>query len=279
MSEILGKRLKLLRKKNNVSQMQLMEQLGLKDPGTISKWENNRLEPGRDKIVKIAQMFHVTVDYLMGFADDPKSFIVPKQSTHDIVTSGFNVMYEQFPAGVPKDFFLEIKNVMREEDPEAFKEEFGEISNVSQIDGVEMVPVVSNVIQVSAGNGNAYPQVEWDVAEYMPIPKTDLGAYSWQGAKFNIITVEGDSMEPYINDGDKLLFAEGIEVGPGEVAVVSYNDTLMVKGVLQNKDGTVTLISFNKNFKDRVIDTAQHDFYVLGKALRVISSKKIPSTI
>ena len=142
-----------------------------------------------------------------------------------------------------------------------------------------MVPVVSNVIQVSAGNGNAYPQVEWDVAEYMPIPKTDLGAYSWQGAKFNIITVEGDSMEPYINDGDKLLFAEGIEVGPGEVAVVSYNDTLMVKGVLQNKDGTVTLISFNKNFKDRVIDTAQHDFYVLGKALRVISSKKIPSTI
>ena len=86
-------------------------------------------------------------------------------------------------------------------------------------------------------------------------------------------------MEPYICNGDRLLFASGIDVGPGEVAVVSYNDRLWVKGILENKDGTVTLISFNKNYPDRIIDPQQHDFHILGKALRVVSSKKIPSTI
>ena len=154
-----------------------------------------------------------------------------------------------------------------------------EISNASHIDDVLMVPVVSSLIQVSAGNGNIYPQIDWEIAGYMPVPRSELIAYSWQGAKFNIITADGDSMEPYISDGDKLLFAEGVDVGPGEVAVVSYDGALLVKGVLQNKDGTVTLISFNKDFKDRIIDPAEHDFYILGKALRVVSSKRIPGTI
>ena len=63
------------------------------------------------------------------------------------------------------------------------------------------------------------------------------------------------------------------------MAVVSYNDALLVKGVLRNNDGTITLISFNKKFGDRIIDPEQHSFRVLGKALRVVSSRKIPGTI
>lgn len=276
MSEIFGKRLKALRKQHNVSQIELMEQLGLKDPGTISKWENNRLEPGRDKIVKLSHLFHVTADYLMDLTDDPKTFIPPKQSTRDIVENGFNVMYDQLE-DIPQDFYTEIKNVIKENDPDAYAEEFA--PTASHIEGVRMVPVVSNIIQVSAGNGNLYPEINWEISGYMPVPESDLMGYTWQGAKYNIITVDGNSMEPYINDGDRLLFAEGIEAGPGEVAVVSYDNALRVKGVLQNKDGTITLISFNKAFPDRVIDPAEHDFHVLGKALRVISSRKIPSTI
>lgn len=73
MSELFAEHLRKLRKKAGITHAKMAEGLGLKDPGTISKWENNRLEPGRDKIVKIAQMFGVTPNYLLGVNETGKS--------------------------------------------------------------------------------------------------------------------------------------------------------------------------------------------------------------
>ncbi len=62
---MLGDKLKKLRETNNLSQQQLAEKLGM-SPSGVGMWEQNRRQPDNETIKKIAQLFGVTTDYLLG---------------------------------------------------------------------------------------------------------------------------------------------------------------------------------------------------------------------
>lgn len=61
----LGKNIKELRLGKNLNQLQFCEIFKVSH-GTISKWENGKLEPDCDTIVEIAKYFNVSTDYLLG---------------------------------------------------------------------------------------------------------------------------------------------------------------------------------------------------------------------
>lgn len=61
-----GDKLKELRKNNNISQEKLGEYLNVTSTAIYS-WEINRTQPSIENIVKIADFFNVTTDYLLGF--------------------------------------------------------------------------------------------------------------------------------------------------------------------------------------------------------------------
>jgi hypothetical protein len=63
------------------------------------------------------------------------------------------------------------------------------------------------------------------------MPAADLIGYTWQGAKYTIMTADGSSMEPFIRSGEKVLFAEGIDLGIGDVGVFSLNGRLLIRGL------------------------------------------------
>ena len=63
-----AERLKELRLENNLGQIELAEKLGV-SKGAISLWENDIHEPLLSYIVKIAQFFDVSSDYLIGLED------------------------------------------------------------------------------------------------------------------------------------------------------------------------------------------------------------------
>lgn len=274
----IGDRIKERRDTLNISQETLANMTGL-SKNSIFLYEKGDRIPTADNLKKIANMLGTTTAYLVGDSKTPRPIVNHNLSKSEQLEYALGSVEDDLDVSI-WDIYNSSKKLIKEYDPEGYKEEFGtETPNAHSIDNVVQVPVIDGVISVSAGDGNDYPNITWNEVGTMPIPKDDLIGYSWQGAQYRIISVDGDSMEPYICNGDKLLFASGIDVGPGEVAVVSYNDRLWVKGILENKDGTITLISFNKNYPDRIIDPQQHDFHILGKALRVVSSKKIPSTI
>ena len=58
-------RLKELRKNKRVSQLKLAMDLNM-NQNTISRYETGEREPGINEIIKIADYFGVTVDYLLG---------------------------------------------------------------------------------------------------------------------------------------------------------------------------------------------------------------------
>lgn len=65
---IIGKRIKELRLERSVSQAKLAKAVGV-DKRAIIYWEQEVNEPKASYIVKLAEFFSVTTDYLLGLED------------------------------------------------------------------------------------------------------------------------------------------------------------------------------------------------------------------
>lgn len=66
-----GKKLKMLRKKSGLTQANLAKKLNI-SPSTVGMYEQGRREPDSAMLVKIADFFSVSVDYLIDFKKDRK---------------------------------------------------------------------------------------------------------------------------------------------------------------------------------------------------------------
>ena len=58
-------RIKYLRLARELNQVQLAERLGVKKQ-SVSNWENDNIMPSIDMLIRIADFFHVSTDYLLG---------------------------------------------------------------------------------------------------------------------------------------------------------------------------------------------------------------------
>ncbi len=61
----IGEKLKMLRQQNQLTQSKLAETLGV-STGAIGLWELDKREPDYDILLKISNLFHVSIDYLLG---------------------------------------------------------------------------------------------------------------------------------------------------------------------------------------------------------------------
>lgn len=62
---MLEERLKLLRNQNNMTQKELARELGI-SPSTVGMYEKGNRTPAPDMLKKIAKLFDVSIDYLLG---------------------------------------------------------------------------------------------------------------------------------------------------------------------------------------------------------------------
>lgn len=68
----ISNRLVQLRKEHNLSREELSKKIGV-SYSTVSKYETGSREPDLDMINRLAELFDVTTDYLIGRSDHPKS--------------------------------------------------------------------------------------------------------------------------------------------------------------------------------------------------------------
>lgn len=62
---MLGQRINELRIAMGWSQVQLAEKLNISKQ-TVSNWENDNIQPSIEMLVRLAKLFHVSTDYLLG---------------------------------------------------------------------------------------------------------------------------------------------------------------------------------------------------------------------
>lgn len=66
----LGARIRLLRDKNKIERQQLADGIGI-TYHALSKYETDEREPDFGVLLKLADYFNVSTDYLLGRTDDP----------------------------------------------------------------------------------------------------------------------------------------------------------------------------------------------------------------
>ncbi len=67
---MLGQRINELRLAFGWNQVQLAEKLNISKQ-TVSNWENDNIQPSIEMLVRIAKLFHVSTDYLLGLDNIP----------------------------------------------------------------------------------------------------------------------------------------------------------------------------------------------------------------
>ena len=184
--EQLGDRVRKLREGRNMTQTELSEILGMKTYTTVSKWEKNENFPKGKDLKKLAEIFNVTSDYLLGLADSKLGKITAQSEKNEIIS-----IYEQLEEQRQEKVLDFAKEQLEEQE----NSNIISIFNKPQDDEDYITDYVEGL--VAAGRG-----IFQDDNLHMEVR---LRANDVPNEYDTIAKVAGDSMEPLIEDND-LLF-------------------------------------------------------------------------
>lgn len=94
-----AERLKQLRRQRNISQQMLSIQLGVNQT-TISGWEIANREPSYEMLARIADLFGVSADYLIGRCESPLG-MSPSHTPYIEATVHEQALVRAYPARLP----------------------------------------------------------------------------------------------------------------------------------------------------------------------------------
>ena len=127
----------------------------------------------------------------------------------------------------------------------------------------EWIDVPRYAVGASAGPG-ALPGEENSYDSFR-FSRRWLAEQGLEKAKLSAITVEGDSMEPLLNDGDEILVDLSPQPYRDGIHVVRMGDTLMVKRVASAGGGRFSLLSQNLAYPP--VSVAAEDIEIIGRVV------------
>lgn len=241
---MIGDILKELRLKRQLTSEQLCERLGIKG-GSYRNYERNDRKPDYDTLVKLADFYGVSTDYILGRPNakapkDPFDEIeTVDEMEKDLIKEWLNLDEKS------RKSFLDVlrKIVIKEE-----------ARNKPVIEKAKYLLRHLSCHKVSAGFGfNLNDDDNWQEAEVYEVPEVHTADFA--------VEVDGDSMEPVYCDGDILLVKSTPVIDRGDVGVFTLNSCGYVKELGKNQ-----LISYNEKYKP-INFSADDDMTCWGKVL------------
>lgn len=257
----IGERIKKLREEqkfyngHKLTGAFLAKQMGITQ-AYQSAIELGKRDPSRELLNAYASFFNVSVDYLLGNTDAPRSS---------------SPAAPQNPAE---------KTTQQADAPEsAQRPKMGRAAspNASYV-STTAVPLLSRDFAASCGCGNGYFDLEAMAEGVVYVLSSSLRYYDDLRPPF-AVRVEGDSMqEAGITEDSIIVVNPADEVRSGDPAFVIWNDSWFVKWVIWDRDGAVTLKSSNPAYDPIHIDKelAQDAgwFRVVGKVVATVKEDK-----
>lgn len=231
-----GSNLVSLRKSKNISRKELAEMLDIPYT-TLRNYEADQREPGHKFLIKVANLFSVSVDELIGNA--------LKNDTPSLSNEALQVAIDYSDLDKPGKRAV---RVTLDDQRRRVKEETNKRNN-----SVDFIYLPWNDQPASAGAGfdlDDEQMVEWKVILNELTRKADF-----------CLDVQGDSMEPKFFDGDTILVRRQPSVDIGEIGLFIVDGKGYVK-----KQGPDRLISLNSTNIDIYPDEFS-DVRCVGKVL------------
>lgn len=251
--EQLGGRIRKLRESRNMTQTELSEILGMKTYTTVSKWEKNENFPKGKDLKKLAEIFNVTSDYLLGLSDTKLGKITTQNEHSEILT-----IYNQLEEPKQEKVLSYAKDQLEEQESSNIISMFDKY----QDDEDYITDYVEGL--VAAGHGtfqedNLHMEVRLRVED---VPED----YD------TIAKVAGDSMEPMIEDNDLLFIKVTNQVDINDIGIFQINGKNFVKKLKRDYNGGWYLQSLNNSYEEIHL-TENDDIRTIGEVVSVYREK------
>lgn len=247
--EQLGDRVRKLREGRNMTQTELSEILGMKTYTTVSKWEKNENFPKGKDLKKLAEIFNVTSDYLLGLADSKLGKITAQSEKNEIIS-----IYDQLEEQRQEKVLDFAKEQLEEQE----NSNIISIFNKPQDDEDYITDYVEGL--VAAGHGtfqedNLHMEVR-------------LRANDVPNEYDTIAKVAGDSMEPLIEDNDLLFIRVASQIDINSIGIFQVNGKNFVKKLKRDYDGSWYLQSLNNSYEEIHL-TENDDIRTIGEVVEI----------
>ena len=235
---MLGTRIKNLAKMHGLSVTEVERMSGVGER-QITRWDKN--SPSFEKVLAVCDCLHITVEELLEREPVKDNRISEKYSALD--DHGKKI----------------VSNLLDSEYERCLSKE----------DKVVEIKYIRHYLSSPAAGTNG--QVEGE--DYEDIPRTS----DCPGDADYCLTVNGDSMSPYIEDGSMVYVKRDAPLSDMDVGVFCVDGATYVKQYARSYDGSVYLLSANPKREDMNLMINRDStigLYYLGK---VLLKKKLPS--
>ena len=240
--------LKALRESENLTQEEFGGLFGIKKT-TYQGYESGKREPDSDFWIAVAEKYNVSIDYLMGFTDDQKR---SKYATPSALDQKYAAL---------DDYGRRIVDLVMDAETDRVRAQAAEVE--TQV--IDLGTIRRYLYSPAAGPDGM------SVNDYEDIPREkDMP----READY-CIDVSGDSMEPYLHDGQLIFVARDRQVDRLDVGVWYYQGGTYVKQ-LDKREDAIYLLSANPDREAanlRIPYESEHDLRCYGKVLGI---KKLP---
>ncbi len=227
-------------------QKEFAKTLGI-PPNTYGGYENGQREPKIEFWVMLADKYKVAIDWLMGFSDDPHK---TKYEAKSVIDERYSALDAHGKRLVDAVMDIELGRV---EEPAPKIIDLGTIRKY--------------LSRPAAGVGGLVEGEDYeDIPRTLEMPKN---------ADFCLV-VSGDSMEPYIKDGELIFVNETAPLHDLDVGVFFVDGATYVKQYAPSYDGSLYLLSANPYRESAnlyIPKDGTHSVQYFGK---VILNKKLP---
>ena len=230
----LNERIQSLRVKCNMTQKDLSDSIDV-SVVSISGWESGSRKPSAEAIISLSKVFGVTTDYLLGVISNPeKDALLLSQNEKNLL---FNYRLLDKHGRKAVDTLCAIEK--------------------SRIETEHIAPVIKNSDIATCKNRST---------RYIPRYITPAAAGSsvpLDGDDFEMILVDdtipaeadfavgiqGNSMYPYINDGDTVYVKKVNELSVGDVGIFCVDGEMYCKQYYIDDERNLTLVSANPRLR------------------------------
>lgn len=224
--------LKTIREEKGLSRKDVAEKAGIPYT-TYVKYETGEREPVLSSLIKLADFYQISLDYLVGRAPQTNPFAMLDLQV-DIGEEAVMGQYMQ----LPKEWRRILLEVMKQLGDAAERGERG--GRIKKQPNPYLIKLHQN--KASAGFGyDLSSEDEWDEIEIAATPQAIAADFA--------VEIDGDSMEPDFHDGDIALVRFDPDVPIGKVGLFVLDGMGYIK-----ERGKKCLISRNPAYEDLKLD-------------------------
>jgi SOS-response transcriptional repressor LexA len=229
-----GQRLKSLRAERNLTQQNLGDAVGVSTV-TIRAWERNAKKPAMDALLSLGRALNISIDTLLDFhLENTPNYALVLTSAEKKLLSSYQALDNYGKKAVDAICVLEKERV----DAAKTIRVIPKVIDFRQVNSERFIPRYTT--PSAAGSSVPLDGVDFEmILVDSSVPEeADYAVY-----------IQGNSMYPYIHDGDMVYVKKDAELSVGDVGIFCVDGAMYCKQYYLDDNNNLVLVSANPELR------------------------------